>query len=121
MKPLRVLLITRECLRSDSNEGNTLLNLFEGLPVKVSNIYCKPGLPNNDICKDYFQLTDKMALRALLRGMPMGCRVKADINAFIRCHLFLGLIQYRMVEASARTAYVSANRVEKVKEARAKT
>lgn len=81
MKPLRVLLITRECLRSDSNEGNTLLNLFEGLPVKVSNIYCKPGLPNNDICKDYFQLTDKMALRALLKGIPMGCRVKADIDA----------------------------------------
>jgi len=121
MKPLRVLLITRECLRSDSNEGNTLLNLFEGLPVKVSNIYCKPCLPNNDICKDYFQLTDKMALRALLRGMPMGCRVKADINAFIRCHLFLGLIQYRMVEASASTVYVSANRVERAKEARAKT
>ena len=62
-----------------------------------------------------------MALRALLKGMPMGCRVKADINVFIRCHLFLGLIQYRMVEASASTVYVSANRVERAKEAPAKT
>lgn len=43
MEPLKILLITRECLRSDSNEGNTLLNLFAGLPVRLSNIYCKPG------------------------------------------------------------------------------
>ena len=46
------------------------------------------------------------------------------ISAFILCYLCLGLIQYRMLEVPAWiavTAYVSANRVEKVKEARAKT
>lgn len=73
---LRVLLITRECLRSDSNEGNTLLNLFAGLPVQLSNIYCKPGLPDNEICSSCFQLTDKMALRAFLKKEPMGQRVE---------------------------------------------
>lgn len=78
MEPLKVLLITRECLRSDSNEGNTLLNLFTGLPVQLSNIYCKPGLPDNATCSDYFQLTDKMALRAILNKSPMGRRVKPE-------------------------------------------
>lgn len=73
---LRVLLITRECLRNDSNEGNTLLNLFAGLPVQLSNIYCKPGLPDNGICNSYFQLTDKMALQVLLKKAPMGQRVE---------------------------------------------
>lgn len=74
-----MLLITRECLRSDSNEGNTLLNLFAGLPVQLSNIYCKPGLPDNKICNSYFQLTDKMALRAILKREPMGRRVESAL------------------------------------------
>lgn len=46
------------------------------------------------------------------------------ISAFILCYLCLGLIQYRMLEVPAWiavTAYVSANRVERAKEARAKT
>lgn len=72
MRPLRVLLITRECLRTDSNEGNVLLNLFTGQPVELANIYCKPGLPDTDICTGYFQLTDRMALDKILHRTPMG-------------------------------------------------
>lgn len=75
MKPLRVLLVTRECLRTDSNEGNVLLNLFAGQPVALANLYCKPGLPDTDACEAYFQLTDRMALDNLLRRTPMGRRV----------------------------------------------
>ena len=78
MEPLKILLITRECLRSDSNEGNTLLNLFAGLPVRLSNIYCKPGLPDNAACNSYFQLTDRMALKSLLKKEPMGRVVQAE-------------------------------------------
>lgn len=80
MALLKVLLITRECLRSDSNEGNTLLNLFAGLPVQLSNIYCKPGLPDNAVCNDYFQLTDKMALHAILNKGSMGYRVEPELG-----------------------------------------
>ena len=75
MKPLRVLLITRECLRTDSNEGNVLLNLFAGQPVALANLYCKPGLPDTDACEAYFQLTDRMALDNLLHRTPMGRQV----------------------------------------------
>lgn len=76
MQKLKVLLITRECLRADSNEGNVLLNLFEGLPVELANIYCKPGIPNSAQCRHYFQLTDRMALENVLRHAPMGCEVQ---------------------------------------------
>ena len=79
MQPLKVLLITRECLRGDSNEGNTLLNLFAGLPVQLWNVYCKPGLPDNAVCNGYFQLTDNMALRTLFKGESMGKRVEPEI------------------------------------------
>lgn len=82
MKKLRVLLITRECLRADSNEGNVLLNLFGGQPVECANIYCKPGVPDNDLCAGrYFQLTDRMALENILHRTPMGCIVAPEIAA----------------------------------------
>lgn len=76
---LRVLLITRECLRTDSNEGNVLINLFENQPMELANIYCKPGVSDKDICQGrYFQLTDKMALDYVLRHKPMGEKVEAE-------------------------------------------
>jgi len=76
---LRVLLITRECLRTDSNEGNVLINLFENQPMELANIYCKPGIPDKDICRGrYFQLTDKMALRYVLKHEEMGANVAAE-------------------------------------------
>ena len=76
---LRVLLITRECLRTDSNEGNVLINLFENQPMELANIYCKPGVPDKDICQGrYYQLTDKMALDYVLKHEEMGQIVAAE-------------------------------------------
>lgn len=76
---LRVLLITRECLRTDSNEGNVLINLFENQPMELANIYCKPGVPDKDICQGrYFQLTDKMAFNNVLKHEKMGEIVAAE-------------------------------------------
>lgn len=63
MGKLRVLLITRECLRTDSNEGNVLLGLFSGIDAECANIYCKPGLPDNSLCGGYFSLQTKWRLR----------------------------------------------------------
>ncbi len=69
---MRVLVISRECWRSDSNEGSTLTSLFAGQPLELANVYCKPGVPDNGLCTQYFQLTDRMALDKLLHGKPMG-------------------------------------------------
>lgn len=72
----KILLITRECLSNNTNEGNVLLGLFGGGEYELANIYCKAGVPDNNACADrYFQLTDKMALQKLLKGQPMGRRV----------------------------------------------
>ena len=81
MKKLRVLLITRECLRTDSNEGNVLLSLFQGQPMEFANIYCKSGAPNTDLCSASFQLTDRMALDKLLHRTPMGRVVEPQTTA----------------------------------------
>lgn len=77
VEKLRILLITRESLRRDRNEGNVLLHLFDGLPVELAHICCKSELPDNDVCQGrYFRLTDKMAVNKLLHGRPMGERVQ---------------------------------------------
>ncbi len=69
---LRVLLITREPWRDDSNEGSVLSSWFENQPMEIAHIYCKPGLPANKCCQRYFQLTDQMAAKNLLKRESMG-------------------------------------------------
>lgn len=71
-KPLKVLIISRECWREDSNEGNVLTSLFAGQPFETANVYCKPGQPDNPVCTRYFQLTDRMALDNVLHKTPVG-------------------------------------------------
>lgn len=69
---LRVLVISREPWRDDSNEGSVFTSLFENQPFTIANICCKPGLPDNNICTTYFQLTDRMAFNNVVRGEPIG-------------------------------------------------
>lgn len=81
VEKIRILLVTRESLRKDRNEGNILLNLFEGLPVELAHIGCKPEPPDNDVCQGrYFQITDKMVIEKLLRRIPMGSSVQPELK-----------------------------------------
>ena len=75
---LRVLLITREPWRDDSNEGSVLTGWFRDQAMELANLCCKPGLPSNPCCERYFQMTDRMALQNLLRHTPMGATVKQE-------------------------------------------
>lgn len=65
---MRVLIISSECWRDDSNGGNVLSNLFSGIDgIEFAQIYCKGGLPQNNICKNYYRMNDGMALKAILK------------------------------------------------------
>ena len=75
---LRILIISYECWRDDSNGGNVLSNIFEGfagVDVEFAQIYCKPGEPQNLLCKSYFHMTDKTVLLNLLKHTPVGKKV----------------------------------------------
>lgn len=71
---MRILIISFECWRDDTNGGNVLSNLFADMPdAELAQIYCKGGLPQNRVCKRYYRMNDRMALQALLhRSRPMG-------------------------------------------------
>lgn len=70
----KILIISLEVWRDDQNTGNVLSNIFQGTDYQFAQIYCSPGIPSNDLCTEYFQMTDRMALRSIFTG-HMGKRV----------------------------------------------
>lgn len=69
---LKVLVLSFEAWRDDTNGGNVLSNIFEGQPFTFAQVYCKPGMPQNALCSRYFHMTGRMAALNILRGKPMG-------------------------------------------------
>ncbi|MDR4508587.1 MAG: hypothetical protein MRJ65_10200 [Candidatus Brocadiaceae bacterium] len=68
----KILIISAEVWRDDTNGGNTLTNLFGGIDAEFAQVYCNPGTPNNKICRKYFQMTDFMMLNNFFRRTPTG-------------------------------------------------
>lgn len=69
---MKILIISMETWRSDTNGGNVLTNIFTGFDAKFAQIYCSSGEPDNKICSDYFQMTDAMAIRNITKKESMG-------------------------------------------------
>lgn len=62
---MRILLITSEEWNDAVYGNNVLTNWFEGFDAELAQIYCSPGLPYNNICSRYFQITDAQMVRSL--------------------------------------------------------
>lgn len=69
---MRILIISAEVWRHDSNGGNVLSNIFSASNAEFAQIYCNPGTPNNTLCKLYYQMTDSMIIENLLRRKKIG-------------------------------------------------
>ncbi len=67
-KKIRVLLVTSMPWREDNNIGNSYSNLFGDLDnVEFAHIYCRSGLPQNNIVKNYFQITEQALVKNLIK------------------------------------------------------
>ncbi|MBO1926318.1 hypothetical protein J3998_01905 [Thiomicrorhabdus sp. 6S2-11] len=69
---MKVLIVSAETWRDDTNGGNVLSNLFSGMDAEFSQIYCNPGKPQNSVCNNYFQMTDQMVLSRVLSRKEIG-------------------------------------------------
>lgn len=69
---MKILLITDEVWNDKIHGNNILTNWFEGFDAEFANIYCSPGYPQNNCCKKYFQITDKMMFRSLISRQKAG-------------------------------------------------
>lgn len=68
---MKILVISAEVWRNDTNGGNVLSNIFGDTGYEFAQIYCNPGNPSNGLCKHYYQMTDSMMINAILhRGRP---------------------------------------------------
>ena len=82
---MRVLIISGETWRDDSNGGNVLSNIFSGTSYSFAQIYCNPTEPYNKLCKDYFQITDRDAVNYLLKR---DCRKEKAVGREIHYDAF---------------------------------
>lgn len=73
---MKVLVVSHESWNSKTNGGNVLTNIFSGFDWEFKQIYCSAGMPENDICDDYYQITDKMVLDNVLKRKETGNQFK---------------------------------------------
>ncbi|MFV0181050.1 glycosyltransferase [Empedobacter falsenii] len=70
----RILLISGEAWRNESNGGNVLTNLFESFTddYEFAQIYTNPALPSNNICFNYFHLSEAEMIRSVVKKRSFG-------------------------------------------------
>ena len=69
---MKVLIISAEVWQNGTNGGNVLSNMFGGTNFELAQIYCNPGTPDNNLCKNYYQMTDSMVIHGFLIHKPIG-------------------------------------------------
>ena len=85
---MKILLLTIDVWNDSTNGNNIYTNWFEGFDAEFANIYLAPGIPENNICKKYFQVSDKMMIRSFFgakagQAFEMDASVDADNSCFI--------------------------------------
>ena len=65
---MRVLVITRAPWRTDNNTGNTMTNFFSDMKdIEFYNLYFRDQLPQNDIAKRSFAISEGQLVKNLLK------------------------------------------------------
>jgi hypothetical protein len=74
MNKKRILIISGEAWRNESNGGNVLSNLFGTLidDYDFAQVYTNPTLPSNAICNKYFHLSEADMLQTVFKRKPFG-------------------------------------------------
>lgn len=77
---MKILLITSEEWNDAVYGNNVLTNWFEGLDAEFAQIYCSPGLPYNEICTRYFQITDAQMVRSIYSRKKAGAIIQKPVS-----------------------------------------
>lgn len=62
---MKILIIADEEWNDVVFGNGVLTNWFTGFDAEFAEIYYSPGLPLNNVCNRYFQLTDGLMMRSL--------------------------------------------------------
>ncbi len=72
---MKILVLSNEVWNDKINGNNVTSNWFEGMDAEFANIYASPDTPYNNCCDKYFQITDSMMLRSLIKGIRAGRKI----------------------------------------------
>ena len=89
---MKVLIISKEAWRDEQNGGNVLSNLFSQLPkAEFAQIFCNEQEPSNAICRNYYQMSDRMMVNNILHRTHVGRKLvyaKAPTNTDAKIESF---------------------------------
>ena len=64
---MKILVISHNVFSKTSNMGKTLLSYFEGMnDVELAQFYIHSEIPTNPLCKKYYRITDRDAIKSIL-------------------------------------------------------
>lgn len=89
---MRILIISKEAWRDEQNGGNVLSNIFSQFhDAEFAQIYCNEQDPNNAICSNYYQMTDRMMLNNILHRTTVGRKLiynEPPVNTLAKAESF---------------------------------
>jgi glycosyltransferase involved in cell wall biosynthesis len=69
----KILVISRNAWNNSNSTGNTATNFFSNWnDWEFANLFCRNEIPNNDICKRYFRISESDLLRGLFKSDNIG-------------------------------------------------
>ena len=69
---MKILVLSNEVWNDRINGNNVTSNWFEGMDAEFANIYASPDEPLNNCCQRYFQITDSMMLKSIIKREKAG-------------------------------------------------
>ena len=79
---MKVLIIASEEWNDCVYSNNVLTNWFTDFPAEFAEIYTSPGLPINNICDKYFQITESQMVKSIFGGSKAGGEIVKPCNEF---------------------------------------
>lgn len=76
---MKVLIISHNPVSEQSSMGKTFLSLFSGFDAdELCQLYIYPTIPNGPHCGSYYRVTDKEALKSVVKRGKIGGEIRPD-------------------------------------------
>ncbi len=72
MTEKKILIISNACFSNSDSNGRTLAKLFQAFPQEQLAQIFVYGTPDFDVCKNYYQISDRDALRSFIKQKQYG-------------------------------------------------
>lgn len=74
----KVLVLSNECFSNTTSNGRTLGNFFKTWPKEKLAQFFLSGIPESEFCNNYFQVSDRNALNAVMKKGTYGGHISIE-------------------------------------------